>query len=177
MKNYLEIAHISEMNVILLSELQDLIKKEELNEVKEIYCSIRNKYFENKREVTQVNFMHQGTFLGMAYISFVWLWEKIKNMDCKTEIIEKLESRFDFSKIKKECGPRNVQESYEKIRLIRNAISHGNVRVTEEHFQFYDKSSRENRETCLKMEWQDLGELVSMMISEINSFFLYIYDN
>lgn len=70
-----------------------------------------------------------------------------------------LSRRFDFGLFQKVFGPRYLSKPTEKLRLIRNAISHARVVIDDDNFCFSDKSKNEEQETVLKGTWASVGML------------------
>jgi hypothetical protein len=117
-----------------------------------------------------VSLLHQGTFLAFAYICLVWLWERLKAAGNEACIAKKVGKHFNFSQMCKVDGERKVEKPEHYLRLIRNAISHAKVCVTDKSFEFRDRDERggEKDDTVLEMTWESLGELSEAVLSAVN---------
>ena len=123
------------------------------------------------------NLLHQGTFLQFGYTCLVWLWEsakveKIEDLLLKRvpEVAKRLELEFPCeSKIH---GERNIEDWKAVIRLMRNALGHGRVEVTEESFVFSDQNKHGNNAekapTKLTLSWEDVGKLSEVVIHSMS---------
>ena len=110
--------------------------------------------------------LHQGAFLQFAYTCLVWLWESAKMEKFDKELIKifpEVAERLHFElpsedKIK---GERPIKNWEEVIRLVRNALGHGRVEVTETEFVFSDqnKYGKEKAPTTLKLSWEEVSKL------------------
>ena len=109
------------------------------------------------------NTINQSLFFGMAYLSLVWLWESLSEDERNKAIkSDRMNGVWDGVEAR---GPRNVELPWQKLRLIRNALSHGNVSIDDNFiFSFWDQNSRDKNETAatfLMMSSEHLGGLVN----------------
>ena len=108
--------------------------------------------------------VNQSLFFGMAYLTLVWLRESLSI----EEVNAALESKHMtgvWNNISGR-GPRNINTSQQKMRLIRNALSHGNVSIDDNFmFEFWDQSmrgnNREENSTHIFISNHDLGKLTT----------------
>ncbi len=88
-----------------------------------------------------VSLLHQATFLSMAYICLVWLTEAMRkhlgqdNFDCDLEGAFRRRGVELPSRDRIE-GPRELRDWPAVLRLVRNALSHGNVEIADGYFEF-----------------------------------------
>lgn len=116
-----------------------------------------------------VALLHQGTFLAFAYVCLVWLWEQSKAVGNEACIAKEVGKRFNFSQMCKVDGERGVKKPEDYLRLIRNAISHARVCVTDKSFKFRDRKPRgEKDDTVLEMTWESLGKLSKEVLFAVN---------
>lgn len=114
-----------------------------------------------------VSLLHQATFLQFAYICLVWLWGKSKAGE---SIAPQVAKRFNFDEIEKVSGHRQLSLPKDYLRLIRNALSHANVKVEESHFEFSDINKRrgETEFTIVRLGWEKVGCLSKAVLFAIN---------
>jgi len=117
--------------------------------------------------------LHQATFLQFSYICLVWLWESAKDANLETALLE------EFPKVAKRLkinlpdnyqisGEREVKDWRAVIRLLRNALGHGNVKATDDSFEFSDKNTHGSRSekapTTLIVSWEQLAQISEAVI-------------
>lgn len=117
--------------------------------------------------------LHQGSFLQFSYTCIVWLWEVAKKGNYEDKLLVEfadVSQKFnlslpDHSKIN---GERNLDNWKSVIRLMRNALGHGNVEATDEHFLFLDQNVygryKEDNPTTLTLTWEELGKISECII-------------
>lgn len=120
-----------------------------------------------------VSLLHQATFLSMAYICLVWLTEAMRkhlgqdNFDCDLEGAFRRRGVELPSRDRIE-GPRELRDWPAVLRLVRNALSHGNVEIADGYFEFTDQNKRRKRDepvpTKLCLTWEELGKLSEVYI-------------
>jgi hypothetical protein len=116
-----------------------------------------------------VSLFHQSAYLGHAYVCLVWLRETVKkDTAAEAQYIETLPKRFDFSLVEKVSGPRDISAPKEKLRLIRNAISHARVTFDDDKFLFSDEAPNENTETVASLSWSGVGMLADASLFTVN---------
>lgn len=170
---YLSIANLYELNTFFLNALQKNINNGNHKDLLDLYNQCESKYYGDNTSNTQINLLHQGVFIGGGYLALVLVWEKIKDLGLESDFIIELEQKFDFNQIAKTKGPRVLDLTKEKIRLIRNAVSHGNI-ITGDPLQFYDQNkykNAENEPTFIKIGFKDFGKLFSDIISCANEIY------
>lgn len=108
---------------------------------------------------TEDPLLHQGTFLGFAYITLVLLWEQVKKDDEKrTLVIGDID--FNFSAIRKNSGPRKFESKNDYLRVLRNGLSHARVEIKDQIFVFTDIDRRiEKEDTRIEISWVNLAKL------------------
>ncbi len=120
--------------------------------------------------------LNQGTFLQFSYICLVWLWETAKNEGIEDKVID------NFEKISKEYniifpdasqirGERKIEDWKSVIGLLRNAIGHGRVEVTDSSFTFSDQNRHskppEAHPTDLTLSWEQLAVISETVIHSL----------
>ena len=109
--------------------------------------------------------LHQGTFMSMAYICLVWVWESAKQAGLEKDFVKKFKEtaeRFEFKlpDSKKISGPRQLKNWDDVLKLARNGLSHGRVEINDHFFVLSDQNKRgKNRETSptsIKLTWEEL---------------------
>jgi hypothetical protein len=121
--------------------------------------------------------LHQGTFFQVAYVCIVWLWESVKQLKIEEQFLREfpcVAERLNVSLPAAEQiqGERNLNGWQQVLRLLRNALSHGKVKVDEENFVFSDWNRRdENAPTYLTLSWDDLGKISESCIHALTSRF------
>ena len=118
-----------------------------------------------------VSLLHQSAYLGHAYVCLVWLRETVKkDTAAEAQYIETLPKRFDFSLVDKVSGPRDISAPKEKLRLIRNAISHAGVTFEDDRFLFSDRDPRkkDETETVASLSWSGVGMLADASLFTVN---------
>lgn len=164
------VASLCRLNMIVLNALQkEKNQHENLNKIFNQCC----------QEIgfnSNVPLLHQGAFLSYAYTCLVWLWEKgvkLNKGNIDTEILERID--FDFNEIIKICGPRLLDTRETKLRLLRNAISHGKVDIHGDVFIFEDQNlyrGGEREPTRVKLSWTSLGNLCDSILDVFNDILL-----
>lgn len=165
-RNAREIFHFAKLALANVRLLADLEKARTTS------TEIRNLVDKRMQEdslLPPFSLLHQTTFLQFSYICLVWLWEHCKQHDMKDEVANLAGERFCFGSLMERIdGPRNVTDSGEVLRLVRNAISHGRVEVEEEGFSFKDQGWGENEFTSLSLGWDELAQLSEAVLSAVN---------
>lgn len=106
--------------------------------------------------------INQSLFFGMAYLTFVWLKESLSQDEYENALAsDRMSEVWQNARIK---GPRDLSNDQQKMRLVRNALSHGNVSISGDFdFEFWDQNRRgknpERDPTFLVITSQDLGNL------------------
>lgn len=160
-KDAFHFAKLSLFNVRLLDDLQS-------SKLKAVQRLIESRA-KADNVCLPVSLLHQGTFLAFAYICLVWLWERLKAVGNEERIAEEVGKRFEFSQRCNVNGERAVKKPGDYLRLIRNAISHARVCVTDKSFEFRDRKRRgEKDDTVLEMTWESLGELSEKVLFAVN---------
>lgn len=164
LKEKFHFAKLSLFNIRLMSDFQ--------NNENEVVKNIIKSRATNDNIGLPINLLHQGSFLCHAYITFVWLWEAIKQAKVEGIILNDIKKRFNFSseiETLKKGNDRVLVEPYDFFRLIRNSISHGNVEVKEVYFYFHDTNpSNKNDFGTIRMNWETLGKLSDMILFSVN---------
>jgi hypothetical protein len=121
--------------------------------------------------------VNQSLFFGMAYLSIVWLSESLsKEQVAKASNVSALKDIFPKIKAK---GPRELICNADYFGLIRNALSHGSVKINEGGcYVFWDQNKskqkggiiKEGEPTYLTMESSILGELTIKYYQAVSSF-------
>lgn len=150
------VAKLALFNVRLLSALQQ-VNNTEINEfVTEVARTNKFGYVPP--------LLHQGTFLQFAYVCLVWLWESAKQTGLESELLKEFPKTVErhgveFLALTKQInGERKLSDWAEILRLLRNALSHGRVIVTEREYIFSDyNKNRECAPTSLCLSWEQLG--------------------
>lgn len=108
--------------------------------------------------------INQSLFFAMAYLSLVWLRESLSDEEVEAALAsEKMTSVWSGVSL---SGPRDLSLDTQKLRLIRNALSHGNVEIDRDFvFSFWDQNKRgrnkEGSATFLKMKSDSVGRLAT----------------
>ena len=105
--------------------------------------------------------VNQSLFFGVAYLTLVWLHESLsREQEKKALSSDKMKGVWKTSKAN---GPRDLTDDMKKLKLVRNALSHGNVETDDDFvFTFWDRNYREKKETkptTLSMGSHDLGKI------------------
>ena len=105
--------------------------------------------------------VNQSLFFGVAYLTLVWLHESLSpEAERKALSSDKMKGVWKTSKAN---GPRDLTDDMKKLKLVRNALSHGNVETDDDFvFTFWDRNYREKKETkptTLSMGSHDLGKI------------------
>lgn len=163
-KNDFHIAKLSLFNVRLLNSL-DCSNEQAVRGIISKECDDNNiKDLES--------LLHQATFLGHAYVCIVWLRECIeRDKEVKQRFLDNMNELFDPDWIAKKSGPRQVDSASSLLRLLRNALSHAHVRVSDKYFVFTDcdKKAGEDRPTGLWVTWACVGEICDCVVSVLNT--------
>lgn len=174
-----EIFHIAKLalsNVRLLNDFENARKTSE--EVRDVVT----RRLRSDRISEPFSLLHQAAFLQFGYICLVWLWENARHNDDMTiderEIANLVADEFDFSNIiSTKVGERRIDSARAVLMLMRNAISHGKVRVQENNFVFRDRNKKtENADTSLTLTWEEFGELCEKVLFAVN-FSIYPEEN
>ncbi|MBI1492966.1 hypothetical protein [Halocynthiibacter styelae] len=101
--------------------------------------------------------LNQSVPLSLGYLTFVWLREAIKK-DGKLEA--KVISCESMQSLPEDCrceGERKLEGVGSYLRLIRNALSHGAVKLREKEmiFVFADRAPSEKDVTRISISWRD----------------------
>lgn len=155
------VAKLTLFNVRFLNEVN-------LSESKDIKSLIQSVADKNGVSMP-VSMLNQGTFLSVAYICIVWLWESVKSCDqARNSMLRNLPSvakRYDVAlpSCDKIIGPRRLDDWNQLMRLVRNALSHSRVEIDGEYFILSDQNEHGNNAelepTQLKLTWAELGGL------------------
>lgn len=116
--------------------------------------------------------LNQSTFLQFSYICLVWLWEAAKNAKLGDDLLKEFSKSAnlrsltlpDKAQIK---GEREIKTWKDVIRLLRNALAHGNIKTYEDSFRFSDINRHNNAEkdfTTLTLSWKDLAIISETVI-------------
>ena len=105
--------------------------------------------------------VNQSLFFGMAYLTLVWLKESLSKEE--NDQILASERMFGVWQNVRTKGPRDVSKDAQKMRLVRNALSHAHVEIKDPFdFEFWDINRRDPKEdvpTYLYIGSHDLGQL------------------
>ena len=160
-------AKLSLFNVRLLSDIEHASKNHS-----EIARVIETRA-ERDSISLPVPLLHQAMFLQFGYICLVWLWEVSKANSGAQQIIDEVSKRFDIQGvIKSKDGEREINSTFDVVRLVRNAISHAHVVVKDEYFIFSDINKRggEKKPTSIRLTWCEFGELSEAILFSVNSW-------
>jgi hypothetical protein len=107
--------------------------------------------------------INQSLFFGMAYLTLVWLRDSMSQEDLEKSLAS--DRMTNVWKGATADGPRDVSDPAQKMRLIRNALSHAHVMVDEDFtFNFWDQNKRgrnpEVQPTHLRINSLDLGRIL-----------------
>jgi hypothetical protein len=118
--------------------------------------------------------LHQGTFLQFSYTCLVWLWEsaKIEGIECKLlDQLPVVAERLNLQLPKDLEGERRVQDWKSVIRLVRNALGHGRVEISDTQFIFADQNTygknKEQNPTKLRLTWEEIAKLSEAIIHSL----------
>ena len=120
--------------------------------------------------------LHQATFLQFSYICLVWLWESAKNAKLHRDLLTEFPNvatmlHLEFPKRTQFSGERKIEDWAEVIRLIRNALGHGRVKVGDTSFIFSDQNTYikppEKMPTTLTISWEQLAKISESMIHSL----------
>lgn len=106
--------------------------------------------------------INQSLYFAMAYLSLVWLREKLSDDEVSQALAsKKMVGVWDDVQV---SGPRDCSSNGQKLRLVRNALSHSNVSIDDEFvFSFWDQKLRgkikEPSATFLRMTHYNLGHI------------------
>ena len=113
--------------------------------------------------------INQGSCLGLAYITLVWLRERFAGQE-RNGVVSGVERRFDFGGLTAN-GPRapsGALTADEYLELLRNAISHGHVEFQDNGLTFKDRNRRtEPAPTVVEMTWEQLSKLIWAVLDTI----------
>jgi hypothetical protein len=172
LKEKFHFAKLSLFNMRLLNDFQN----SENNELKTL---IGNRAQQDNVQLP-INLIHQSSFLSHTYINFVWLWETIKQEKIEEDVLGRINNRFNFSdniSIIYKGDERNLSECKDFLRLIRNAISHGNVDITDSCFIFSDSNPRSNEDYAkIEIKWSDLEILSDDILFSVSNY-IYFSEN
>lgn len=115
--------------------------------------------------------INQSTFMQMSYICLVWLWESVKKENQENAVIQGVFKpggiQLPNANLGKDARPWS---NGEYIRRLRNALSHGNVVITDDQFDFHDVSPYNAQDTCdFSMTWHELGRLCEAVIFSLSA--------
>ena len=162
-------AKLALFNIRLLNKFQqatddDPMKKAIVNEAK-------------ASGMTEVpSLLNQGTFLQFSYMCLVWLWETAKVEGIEDKVIgnfEKISKEYniafpDSSQIK---GERKIENWKEVIGLLRNALGHGRVEVSDSSLTFSDQNKHskplEVAPADLTLKWEQLAVISETVIHSL----------
>ncbi|MGB0902479.1 hypothetical protein [Halocynthiibacter sp.] len=108
--------------------------------------------------------LNQSVHFSMAYLTLVWLWESLTEDQVKAIVsnsrVSKLLSDFQLE------GPRAPGTCEVKLKLMRNALSHGKVKINDGFvFEFWDQrvsgKTPEVDSTHLLLKSEALGEFLT----------------
>ena len=126
-------------------------------------CAKKNGFQES------VPLINQAVFLQMAYVCLVWLWEGVKLEKKESSLTNTLfDGEFNLPAVSVWEGQRK-HEASEVLRLLRNAISHGRVHVSEGNFRFEDQKPDGSDKAALTISWAYLGQLCERVIHKLTS--------
>jgi hypothetical protein len=166
-KDAFHFAKLSLFNARLMSDLQELRNSgsAEGNVVERIIQE--RACHDHLRLDPEDSLVNQSIFLGMAYVTVVWLTERFD----RNKIAHEIEKRGGFKGLAAHGprAPRGDLSSTEYLRLIRNAISHGKVDATDTHFIFSDRHPKEDQPTCVRLTWEQLGRLTVDTLFSVNA--------
>ena len=105
--------------------------------------------------------VNQSLFFGVAYLALVWLSESLSDKEVKKVLSsDKMKGVWEASKSN---GPRDLTDDMKKLKLVRNALSHGKVEIDDHFvFTFWDQNKwdeKEDKPTTLSMGSHDLGKI------------------
>jgi hypothetical protein len=106
--------------------------------------------------------VNQSLFFSMAYLALVWLRESLSRDQLEQTV--QSEHVRDFFEAVTAQGPRILTETEQYLRLIRNALSHGNVETCDPFdFKFWDQTKHgrnaEAEPTFVTLSSAQLGKL------------------
>jgi len=122
--------------------------------------------------------MNQVTFLQFAYVCIVWLWESAERTNYKEKLIERFPGTTSKDKpnlpTKDQIKGKRALNDWESVlRFLRNALSHGRVKVTDDFFFIFSEQGRnESVGTELKLSGEQLGRISEAVI---HSFTLLLW--
>ena len=160
LKNKLLLAKLNDDNLEILHHLQSFL----------------NTAMIQRLANDRINFLHQGAFLSQGYLCLVWLWESVKSLKVEPRIIEILNKKIEIDIIKITFAGKDRQSEDWKALLntIRNAISHGSVKVDDEKFYFINKDPRnvknKNKQRKVEITWENFAKLTGAMIESIEDY-------
>ena len=113
-----------------------------------------------------VPLVNQATFVQIAYLSLVWLWESVKkDEDQQDAVLEDVGTRFNHGDVGW-VGERKKDGIGSVLRLVRNALAHGRVTLDGQSFVFedQDKRAREKAPTAATLSWEQVARLSEAVI-------------
>jgi len=166
-KNRYHFAKLSLFNIRLMSELQNCGSP-----ISNVIDRVAKQNGMNETP----SLLHQGAFLQFAYTCLIWLWESAKREKFDEELMKIFPEVATRLKLNLSCkdkiqGERPVNDWKAVVRLVRNALGHGRVEVTETEFIFSDKNTFNNKEqapTTLKLSWEEVGKLSETVIHSVS---------
>ncbi|GAB3124306.1 hypothetical protein [Novispirillum itersonii] len=157
------VAKLTLFNVRLMSEMQR-------SDDPGVQKLISSEITKNKLS-PPVSLLHQGSFVSVAYVCLVWLWESVKIENKEKEFLDKIPENAEILRLKipsndKINGPRKVSDWKAVLRLVRNALSHGKVQIEDDFFIFHDQDRNrgEKLPTYIKLTWEELGKISEICI-------------
>lgn len=156
-KERFHIVRLAEFNAMVLTSVQNDADTNQSGACRQILVECAR---QNGHELDNIpDTKNQSLFFAMAYLSLVWLRASLEDDEVKRALSSpKMKGVWDCVKT---GGPRDVSSEWQKLRLIRNALSHGKVSIDDEFvFCFWDQNIRcERSATFLKIVSYGLGNL------------------
>ena len=117
-----------------------------------------------------VSLLNQGTFLGVTYLSLVWLWDQpgVRDDDDLLEAVASSVALVDSVTVVENRKPRTV-DAKSLLRALRNATAHGRITVDDGHFDFTDINPREKDDVIvLRLSWEATGRIAEGVFWALN---------
>lgn len=157
-KQKFHVVQLALFNANVLSEMQKAADRDENSEISKILNKCAKLTVAGIPPMPST--VNQSIYFGMAYMTLVWLRESLNNYEVESALSSKhMDGIWDNIKIE---GERDVSKNYQKLRLIRNALSHGNVEIDDNFifkFSDIDNYKKEIDYTHIYMSNINLGEL------------------
>ncbi len=120
-----------------------------------------------------VSLLNQSTFLGVVYLSLVWLWDQpgVQRDDKLLEAVDARVALVDSVKVVENRLHRPVNGK-SILRALRNATAHGRITVYDGHFDFTDINPREKDDVddviVLRLSWEATGRIAEGVFWALN---------